>query len=110
MSEGAAINPAQVVISTVREFSKGGSITCIGFVKKTKPHGHADCVAKEEGVTLTCVETQSDKYTKELPDVLPAWGNPLPFSYQSTDIETRFIAGLDLEHRHFLVQCSRRQY
>lgn len=45
--------------------------------------------AKKEGVTLTGVETQSDKYTKDLPDGLPAWSKPLPFSYQSTSIETR---------------------
>jgi len=46
--------------------------------------------AKKEGVTLTGVETQSDKYTKGLPAGLPRWRNPLPFSYQSTGIETRF--------------------
>ncbi|OZB50343.1 MAG: type I restriction endonuclease subunit R, partial [Thiomonas sp. 14-66-4] len=40
--------------------------------------------AKKEGVTLTGVETQSDKYTKGLPAGLPRWRNPLPFSYQST--------------------------
>ena len=51
--------------------------------------------AKKEGVTLTGVETQSDKYTKGLPAGLPRWRNPLPFSYQSTGIETRFTNGLD---------------
>ncbi|MHB1144688.1 MAG: type I restriction endonuclease subunit R [Thiobacillus sp.] len=51
--------------------------------------------AKKEGVTLTGVETQSDKYTKGLPAGLPRWGNPLPFSYQTTGIETRFTNGLD---------------
>jgi len=51
--------------------------------------------AKKEGVTLTGVETQSDKYTKGLPAALPRWGSPLPFSYQSTGIETRFTNGLD---------------
>ncbi|NWG39498.1 MAG: DEAD/DEAH box helicase family protein, partial [Hydrogenophilaceae bacterium] len=51
--------------------------------------------AKKEGVTLTGVETQSDKYTKGLPAGLPRWSNPLPFSYQSTGIETRFTNGLD---------------
>lgn len=40
--------------------------------------------AKKEGATLTGVETQSAKYTKGLPDGLPRWANPLPFSYQST--------------------------
>jgi len=51
--------------------------------------------AKKEGVTLTGVETQSDKYTKGLPAGLPRWGNPLPFAYQTTGIETRFTNGLD---------------
>ena len=51
--------------------------------------------AKKAGVTLTGVETQSDKYTQGLPAALPRWGNPLPFSYQSTGIETRFTNGLD---------------
>ncbi len=55
--------------------------------------------AKKEGVTLTGVETQSDKYTKGLPDGLPKWHNPLLFSYQSTGIETRFTNGLDPEPR-----------
>jgi type I restriction enzyme R subunit len=36
--------------------------------------------AKKEGVTLTGVETQSEKYTKGLPDKLPAWRKPLPAS------------------------------
>ncbi|MDP1897508.1 MAG: restriction endonuclease subunit R, partial [Sulfurimicrobium sp.] len=59
--------------------------------------GKAACVieAKKEGVTLSGVETQSDKYTKGLPEGLPRWGNPLPFSYQSTGVETRFTNGLD---------------
>jgi type I restriction enzyme R subunit len=55
--------------------------------------------AKKEGVTLSGVETQSDKYTKGLPDGLPRWHNPLPFSYQSTGTETRFTNGLDPEPR-----------
>ena len=55
--------------------------------------------AKKQGVTLTGVETQSDKYTKGLPSGLPAWRMPLPFSYQSTGVETRFTNGLNLEPR-----------
>jgi type I restriction enzyme R subunit len=51
--------------------------------------------AKKEGVTLTGVETQSDKYTQGLPAGLPRWSNPLPFAYQSTGVETRFTNGLD---------------
>jgi len=51
--------------------------------------------AKKEGVTLTGVETQSEKYVEGLPEGLPAWGAPLPFAYQSTGVETRFTNGLD---------------
>ena len=51
--------------------------------------------AKKVGATLTGVEVQSDKYIYGLPDGLPRWHNPMPFSYQSTGIETRFTNGLD---------------
>ena len=51
--------------------------------------------AKKAGVTLTGVEVQADKYTRGLPDGLPCWRRPLPFSYQSTGAETRFTNGLD---------------
>ncbi|MFK5925956.1 MAG: type III restriction endonuclease subunit R, partial [Desulfuromusa sp.] len=51
--------------------------------------------AKKVGSTLTGVEIQSDKYIKGLPAGLPCWHNPLPFSYQSTGVETRFTNGLD---------------
>ncbi len=46
--------------------------------------------AKREGDTLTGVEIQSDKYTKGLLDGLPGWSKPLPFSYESTGVESRF--------------------
>ena len=55
--------------------------------------------AKKQGVTLSGVETQSAKYTAGLPESLPAWSRPLPFSYQSTGVETRFTNGLDPEPR-----------
>ena len=51
--------------------------------------------AKKVGSTLTGVEIQSDKYIKGLPEGFPCWHNPLPFSYQSTGVETRFTNGLD---------------
>jgi type I restriction enzyme R subunit len=51
--------------------------------------------AKKAGTTLTGVETQSAKYSQGLPENLPAWHSPLPFTYQSTGIETRFTNGLD---------------
>jgi type I restriction enzyme R subunit len=51
--------------------------------------------AKKVGSTLTGVEIQSDKYTQGLPEGLPCWHNPLPFSFQSTGVETRFTNGFD---------------
>lgn len=55
--------------------------------------------AKKQGVTLSGVETQAEKYTTGLPGRLPRWHNPLPFAYQSTGAETRFTNGLDPEPR-----------
>jgi len=60
--------------------------------------------AKKAGATLTGVEIQSAKYSKGLPDSLPAWTRPLPFCYQSTGIETRFTNGFDPE------PCSRQVF
>ena len=60
--------------------------------------------AKKAGSTLTGVEIQSAKYSKGLPDGLPAWTRPLPFCYQSTGIETRFTNGFDPE------PCSRQVF
>ena len=51
--------------------------------------------AKKAGSTLTGVEVQSARYAKGLPESLPAWLRPLPFSYESTGIETHFTQGLD---------------
>ena len=51
--------------------------------------------AKKEGSTLTGVEVQSARYAQGLPSTLPAWRRPLPFSYESTGIETHFTQGLD---------------
>ena len=55
--------------------------------------------AKKEGSTLTGVEVQSARYAQGLPASLPAWRRPLPFSYESTGIETHFTQGLDPEPR-----------
>ena len=55
--------------------------------------------AKKAGSTLTGVEVQSARYAKGLPESLPAWLRPLPFSYESTGIETHFTQGLDPQPR-----------
>ena len=55
--------------------------------------------AKKEGSTLTGVEVQSARYVQGLPATLPAWRRPLPFSYESTGVETHFTQGLDPQPR-----------
>jgi len=60
--------------------------------------------AKKAGSTLTGVEIQSAKYSKGLPDGLPAWTRPLPFCYESTGVETKFTNGFDPE------PCSRQVF
>lgn len=65
-------------------------------------HGYADYLlyiewiaiwiieAKKEWSTLVWVETQSKKYLEWLQEFVEAYRRPLPFSYESTWIETRF--------------------
>jgi type I restriction enzyme R subunit len=55
--------------------------------------------AKKEGATLTGVEVQSARYAQGLPASLPAWRRPLPFSFESTGVETHFTNGLDPQPR-----------
>jgi type I restriction enzyme R subunit len=62
----------------------------------------------EEGATLTGVEVQATKYPKGLPAGLPCWARPLPFTYESTDVETRFTRGLDPVPRSCLIVRQNR--
>ena len=55
--------------------------------------------AKLEGSTLTGVKVRSGKYSAGLPDMLPALARPLPFLYESTDVETQFTNRMDPEPR-----------
>ncbi len=55
--------------------------------------------AKKVGETLTGVEEQSAKYRVGLPAGIPAAREPLPFSYETTGIETHFTCHLDPEPR-----------
>jgi type I restriction enzyme R subunit len=51
---------------------------------------------------------QSARYAQGLPGTLPAWRRPLPFSYESTEIETHFTQGLDPEPRARVVFAFHR--
>jgi type I restriction enzyme R subunit len=53
--------------------------------------------AKKEGVTLTGVELQAEKYSAGVPVGIPVAMKPLPFLYQSTGVESRFTNRLDPE-------------
>lgn len=46
--------------------------------------------AKAEGITLSGVAEQSDKYMGALPDHIPKWADNLLFDYESTGVETNF--------------------
>ena len=81
----------------VREFPlKTGYADYLLFVDR-KAIGAVE--AKPEGVPLSGIEPQSEKYSVGLPDVPPAWRKPLPFLYESTGVETFFTNGLDPEPR-----------
>lgn len=64
--------------------------------------------AKKVGMTLTGVEEQSAKYRTGLPAGIRAARDPLPFSYETTGIETRFTSFLDPEPRSRLVFAFHR--
>ena len=77
----------------IREFSMStGAADYLLFVDEV-PVGTIE--AKKEGTPLIGVEEQSTKYRTGLTDTLPGARNPLPFSYETTGIETRFTSYLD---------------
>ncbi|RDD60596.1 type I restriction-modification enzyme R subunit C-terminal domain-containing protein [Ferruginivarius sediminum] len=55
--------------------------------------------AKREGTTLSGVEEQSEGYAAQLPDNLAKHADPLPFTYESTGVETFFSDGREQDPR-----------
>jgi type I restriction enzyme, R subunit len=55
--------------------------------------------AKPVGHTLTGVEGQSGRYLKSLAADIPAWSDPLRFSYETTGVETQFTEHADPDPR-----------
>src|SRR5437763_485534 len=81
----------------IREFSLStGAADYLLFVDR---EAMGTIEAKKVGETLIGVEEQSAKYRMGLPGGLPAARIPLPFSYETTGIETRFTSHLDPEPR-----------
>jgi type I restriction enzyme R subunit len=81
----------------VREFSlPSGTADYLLFIDY-EPVGIIE--AKKAGQTLIGVEEQSSKYLANLPAILSTARSTLPFSYETTGIETRFTNHLDPEPR-----------
>ena len=99
VQDAGALNIYESAGVAVREFSLKpghGSADYLLYVNR----GAAGIIeAKPEGHTLVGVETQSEKYSTGLPDILPAHRRPLPFLYQSTGVETRFTNLIDPDPR-----------
>jgi len=72
----------------VREFATPAGPCDYLLVVEGKAAGVIE--AKPAGTTLSGVAEQSEGYAAELPKHLARWGEPLPFLYESTGIETNF--------------------
>jgi type I restriction enzyme R subunit len=55
--------------------------------------------AKKEGTTLSAVADQSERYTNARKWIPQRWADPLPFTYESTGIETNFRDQRDPDSR-----------
>ena len=81
----------------VREFSMAtGAADYLLFVDR---QAVGTVEAKKVGQTLVGVEEQSAKYRVGLPQGVRAARDPLPFTYETTGVETRFTSFLDPEPR-----------
>src|SRR5581483_499932 len=95
VQDRAAVNLSAGRGVAVREFPLKGGHGFADYLLYVDGRAAGAIEAKPEGSTLTGVEWQSEKYSKGLPDEVPAWLRPLPFLYESTGIETRFTNRLD---------------
>lgn len=81
----------------VRDFAvKSGEVDYLLFVDR-KAVGVLE--AKAEGITLSGVAEQTERYLHSIPDTIPHFIKPLPFAYESTGVETYFRDGRDPEPR-----------
>jgi len=83
----------------IREFKMADGHGFADHLLYVDKHAVGALEAKPAGFTLSGVKPQVDKYSRGLPDNLPAPIRPLPFLYVSTGVETNFINLLDQEPR-----------
>lgn len=81
----------------VREFRTGEGFDSSDYMLFVDRSAVGVIEAKKLGSTLTGVEWQSSKYRDGLPEGISALVRPLPFSFESTGIETRFTNCFDPE-------------
>jgi len=97
VQELAEINLAAALGVAVREMrSLGGPADYILFVDG-KALGVLE--AKKEGTTLSAVAEQSKRYSHAHKWIPQRWADPLPFTYESTGIETNFRDQRDPDSR-----------
>ncbi|MHA1286549.1 MAG: type I restriction endonuclease subunit R [Candidatus Thorarchaeota archaeon] len=90
----------------VREFpTKAGPADYLLFVER-EATGVVE--AKPVGTTLSGVSEQTDKYLRDFPSDYPHVGDPLPFAYESTGVETYFRNLRDPEPRSRLIYTFHR--
>ena len=92
-----AINLSAARGVAVREMrSQGGPADYILFVDG-KALGVVE--AKKAGTTLSGIADQSERYTHAKKWIPQRWADPLPFTYESTGVETNFRDQRDLDSR-----------
>ena len=92
-----ALNLGAALGVAVREFPlRSGEADYLLFVDR-KAVGVVE--AKPEGMTLSGVHDQSEKYVTAVPANLPHVQEPLPFTYESTGVETFFYDLRDPDSR-----------
>ena len=72
----------------IREFSLKSGLADYALFVNRELVGVVE--AKPEGTTLSGVAEQSQKYLTGVPENLPHAGDPLPFAYETTGVETFF--------------------
>ena len=91
VQDRAAMNLAAGPGVAVREFKMASGHGFADYLLYVDSKAAGVVEAKPEGVTLTGVEPQAARYSEGVPEGLPAYRRSLPFCFQSTGIETRFV-------------------
>jgi len=106
VQDRATFNPAAGPGIAVREFPLRDGYADYLLLVDRKMIGVVE--AKQIGMPLSGVESQSAEYGAGLPEIPLAWRKPLPFLYESTGVETYFTNGLDPDPRSRRISAIHR--